>query len=60
MNSGLVALWFSRGSGPLLLRNPITLLFSRGSGPPEPTSGSVHGILLFISLFDVGEKERSC
>ena len=30
---GLVALWFSRGSGPVLLKNPIALWFSRGSPP---------------------------
>ena len=40
LNVGLVALRFSRGSGPVLFRNPKVLLFSRGgggvggSGPP--------------------------
>ena len=41
LNASLVALWFFRGSGPVLLRNPIFLWFSRGgggggSGPPVP------------------------
>ena len=35
--AGLVALWFYRGSGTKLLRNPIFLWFFReGSGPPPP------------------------
>ena len=43
LNAGLVALWFFRGSGPVLLRNPIFLWFFRGgSGPPVHLSGSVH------------------
>ena len=38
LNAGLVALWFFRGSGPVLLRNPIFSWFSRGEvGPPVPT-----------------------
>ena len=39
LNAGLVALWYYRGSGPVLVRNPIFLLFFRGgggSGPPVP------------------------
>ena len=38
LNAGLVALWYFRGSGPVLLRNPIFLWFSRGAevGPPVP------------------------
>ena len=32
-----------RGSGPVLLRNPIFVIFKKGSGPPVPTpSGSAH------------------
>ena len=31
-----------RGSGPVLLRNPIFLLFSRGGGGSGPSSGSAH------------------
>ena len=40
--SGLVALWFFKESGPVLLRNIIFLCFFRGSGPPVPLSGSAH------------------
>ena len=43
LNAGLVALWFSRGSGPVLLRYPFALWFFRerkGSGPPVSPSGS--------------------
>ena len=39
INTGLVALRFSRASGPVLLRNPIALSFftaGMGSGPPCP------------------------
>ena len=38
LNAGLVALWFYRGSGPVLLRKPLILIFFRGggSGPPVP------------------------
>ena len=45
LNAGLVALWFSRRSGPALLRNPIFLWFFRGGGvrTPSPSpSGSAH------------------
>ena len=35
LNVGLVALWFFRGSGPVLLRNPIFLWFSGGGGGPH-------------------------
>ena len=40
LNAGLVALWFLRGSGPVLLRNPIFLWFSREGGldPYPPPS----------------------
>ena len=43
LNSGLVALWFYRGSGPKLLRNPIFFCdFAGGGGRiPSPT-GSAH------------------
>ena len=38
LNTGLLALWFSKGSGPVLLRNPIALWFSREGGwrGPDP------------------------
>ena len=38
LNAGLVALWFFKGSGPVLLRDPLFLRFfrGRGSGPPVP------------------------
>ena len=36
LKAGLVALWFFRGSGSVLLRNPIDLTFQEGSGPPLP------------------------
>ena len=45
LNAGLVALWFIRGSGPVLLRNPIALCFSGGGGGGTdscPPSGSAH------------------
>ena len=42
LNARLKDLLFFRGSGPVLLRNPIFLSFSRGSGPPVPASGSSH------------------
>ena len=32
LNAGLVALWFLRGPGPVLLRNPIFLWFNREGG----------------------------
>ena len=41
LNAGLAALWFFRGSGPVLLRNPIFLWFFFGGGPdPLSPSGS--------------------
>ena len=43
LNSGLVALRFFRGSGPVLLGNPIFCdLSGVGSEPPAPPSGSAH------------------
>ena len=36
LNTGLVALWYFRRSGPVLLRNPIFLCFFRGG--PDPLS----------------------
>ena len=39
LNAGLVALYFFRGSGPVLLRNPIFFIFfSGGEGGPDPLS----------------------
>ena len=47
LKAGLAALWFFRGSAPVLLRNPIFLWFFRGNGEggPDPClpSGSAHG-----------------
>ena len=45
-NVGLVALCSSRGSGPVLLTNPIALSFSRVVRTPVSPSGSA----LVISL----------
>ena len=44
LNSGLVALRFFRGSGPVLLRKPIFLPLGGGGGSPNPlsSSGSAH------------------
>ena len=39
-------LLFFKGSGPILLRNPISLSFSRGFRTPCPPSGSAHGLLI--------------
>ena len=54
LNAGLVvALWFFRRSGSVLLRNPIFLWFSRagGSGPPAPPrSGSAIVVFLVRAL----------
>ena len=36
LNAGFVLLWFSRGSGPVLLRNPTFSWFCRGG--PDPMS----------------------
>ena len=36
LNAGLVALWFFRGSRPVLLRNHKALWFFRGAGGPDP------------------------
>ena len=39
LNAGLLALWFFRGSGPVLLRNPACIFVTfreEGSGPPVP------------------------
>ena len=36
LNTGLIALWFLRGSRPVLLRNPIFCDFSGGLDPLSP------------------------
>ena len=43
LNASFVALWFSRGSGPILLINPICCDFSGGGGggPDPPVSPSL-------------------
>ena len=53
LNAGMVALWFYRGSGPVLQRNPIFLCFFRGYGspapyppPPPPPFGSAQDLIL--------------
>ena len=38
--AGLVALWFYRGSVPVLLRTYIFVFFHRGGGGPDPLSPS--------------------
>ena len=38
LNAGWVAWWFFRGSGQVLLSNPIALCFSWG---PDPGSGTL-------------------
>ena len=48
LNAGLVAVWFFRASGPVLLRYPIfVVFFQRGLGPPVPLSGFVHEVDVF-------------
>ena len=56
LNTGLVVLWFFRGSRPVLLRNPILLSFSRGPGPLSP-SGYAHGKYAYVHL---GQTWFSC
>ena len=46
LHARLKDLLFFRGSGPVLLRNPISLSFSRGLRTPCPPSGSAHGQLI--------------
>ena len=36
LTAGFIALWFYRGSAPVLLRNPIFLSFFRRGPPPPP------------------------
>ena len=50
LNAGLV--WFFRGSGPVLLRNPIFFRFFRRVRTACPPSGSAHVIHVY-SLFSV-------
>ena len=38
LNAGLVALWFLRGSGPVLLRNPYIFVSFQGGGVGPPVS----------------------
>ena len=43
LNVAFVALRFSRGSGPVLQRNPIDFVIFQGGGPhAPPPSGSAH------------------
>ena len=55
LNPGLVALWFYRGSGPVLLRNPIFCDFSWGGGsgplPPPPPH-------LDLRMYDMGTQKN--
>ena len=38
LNADLLALWFYRGSRPVLLRDPIFFVFFQGGGGPDPLS----------------------
>ena len=55
LNAGLVALWFYRGSGPVLLRNPIFLYLFRGGGvrtPCPPLDPHMVWLLFMYSLYN--------
>ena len=56
LNAGLVALWFVRGSEPVLLRNPIFWWFFRGGGGPDSLSPTHELICVFMSLDIKGGK----
>ena len=59
LNAGLVALWFFRGSGPVLLGNNICLCFFReGVRPPVPLSGSAHEMAAEPSSDELGHAPR--
>ena len=62
LNASLVALLFFRGSGPVLLRNPIFLWFSRESSDPlpPPPSGSAHAGLLTAYWYNFISVHQSC
>ena len=54
LNAGLVAFWFYRGSGPVLLRNPIFCDFSGGGvrtpvPPLDPYMSAVSPELLLLA-----------
>ena len=55
---------FFRGSGPVLLENPVFLWFFRGwggSGPPVPLSGTAHVIPWYFSTYSVRQRlRRAC
>ena len=50
LNAGLLALWFSRGTGPVLLGKPIALLFCRGLGSDSHFS-TLHPHLFWIGAW---------
>ena len=53
LNTGLVALWFYRGSGPVLLRNPFCDFSGGEFRPPVLPSGSAHARgLIWKNLVD--------
>ena len=60
LNSGMLALWFLRGSRPVLKRNPIFFVNFKGGPdplPPPPPSGSTHehlGIIITQNM-DCGQ-----
>ena len=52
LNAGLLALCFFRGSGPVLLTNPIFFLwFFRGGGDPDPLSPPFGSAYEMMTLF---------
>ena len=56
LNAGLLALWFFRGSSPVLLRNPIFLWFFRGVQTPSPLpplDPPMIGILLYSIITQI-------
>ena len=50
LNAGLVALWFYRRSGPVMIRNPIFLCFFKGGPDPLPPPPPLDPHMLFLCL----------
>ena len=48
LNAGLVALWFIRRSGSLLLRNPIIFVIFQGARTPCPHPPLAHGMMQIL------------
>ena len=61
LNAGLVALWFLRGSGPVLLRYPIFYNFPEGVGTPcrPPLDPQMYYLFVFV-LFTCNQVRNSC